>query len=676
MTGTRPADILRHLDPPGADDRTLVSRYAFHSDEAAFAELVRRHGPVVWAACLRVVGNRHDAEDAFQAVFLVFMRRLAAIRNLDLLGNWLYGVAVRVSLKARRSAARRRTRERQVPIMPDPPSPAVEPEPDLGPVIDEELAAVPAWYRDAVVLCDLRGVSREEAAKLLGIPEGTLSSRLAAGRKKLAARLARRGVTLSVAAIPGVLGAGARAAVPAELVAKVVHISTGSAAPVAVARLASEGISVKTTLLMSTLFAAAAAAAGVVYAAGPTDSPQQPDPPKPPAVAKADPAQKPDEKVTFTTRPRMQSARDYQLGKVRQVFWSPDGKLVAMQGSQRAVAGQQKTVQVTLANPPEKAEPELFDAQFAIEGSSDLVGFAPGGKALVTEQRERDLVSGLHRLRFMAVDLGPKTLTVDHLEPRVVDLDTDDTDGYHFAAVGKTFRTVSPPLGPGGTRRVTVTSVGAATGKTLAALATAEGEFRAWKLSARGELLAVVTPKAEVSVYDAASGKVLWTKVAKPLVSSHRGRDDYAIFSLEFSPDARRLVAGGQMVQPVVFDAATGAELPKLEGAEMVDAYPAPACFTGDGRLLVLSGAGYTVKEAAPPGPGGFGPPPQKSITRSGQFLCVWDADTGKLLKRWSQRPTAVAFHPSKPVLAILEANGENTTRLGLWDFAAGTEKK
>src|SRR5262245_26731114 len=197
MVSTRPVDILRQLEPTGADDRALAARYASHNDQAAFAELVRRHGPMVWAACLRVAGNRQDAEDAFQATFLVLVRKLAAIHNLDLLGNWLYGVAVRVAMKARRSAARRQRRERQVPNMPDPPAHAHEPNPDLAPVLDEELAALPAHYREPLILCDLRGVSRAEASKLLGVPEGTLSSRLANGRKRLAERLAKRGVVLS-----------------------------------------------------------------------------------------------------------------------------------------------------------------------------------------------------------------------------------------------------------------------------------------------------------------------------------------------------------------------------------------------------------------------------------------------------------------------------------------------
>src|SRR5438046_6149751 len=104
--------------------------------------------------------------------------------------------------------------------MPDPPAQPAPAVAELGPILVEELAALPAWYREAIVLCDLRGVPREEAAAALGVPEGTLSSRLANGRKKLAARLAKRGVALSAAAVPTVLAETAAAAVPTELVTK------------------------------------------------------------------------------------------------------------------------------------------------------------------------------------------------------------------------------------------------------------------------------------------------------------------------------------------------------------------------------------------------------------------------------------------------------------------------
>src|SRR5262245_13219418 len=106
----RAANILRHLGQSGPPDRELVTSYLVQRDQSAFAELVRRHGPVVFGVCRRVTGNSEDAEDAFQAVFLVLARKAGTLGSPDFLGNWLYGVAVRVAQKARRSAARRRAR--------------------------------------------------------------------------------------------------------------------------------------------------------------------------------------------------------------------------------------------------------------------------------------------------------------------------------------------------------------------------------------------------------------------------------------------------------------------------------------------------------------------------------------------------------------------------------------
>jgi RNA polymerase sigma factor (sigma-70 family) len=148
MTGTRPAEILRQLEQAGLPahglaDRELLLRFANHRDQAAFEVLVRRHGPMVLHVCRRVTGHPHDAEDAFQAAFLVLARKAGSIRTPDLLGNWLYGVAVRVAQKARRSAARRRAREVQVVDIPDAAVPPDSPA-DIGPVLHEELATLPA----------------------------------------------------------------------------------------------------------------------------------------------------------------------------------------------------------------------------------------------------------------------------------------------------------------------------------------------------------------------------------------------------------------------------------------------------------------------------------------------------------------------------------------------------
>ena len=163
-------------------DRDLLARFASTRDEDAFAELVRRHGTMVFGVCRRVTRHPQDAEDAFQAAFVVLARRAAQVRNPEQLANWLYGVAYRTALEAR--ATRRRVQEQPVSAAPEPAAP---PEPDdtadLRRVIDEELAKLPDKYRSAVVLCDLEGMPRAAAAAQLQIPEGTLSSRLAQARK-------------------------------------------------------------------------------------------------------------------------------------------------------------------------------------------------------------------------------------------------------------------------------------------------------------------------------------------------------------------------------------------------------------------------------------------------------------------------------------------------------------
>ncbi|MDY3558905.1 sigma-70 family RNA polymerase sigma factor [Gemmata sp. JC673] len=200
------------LGTPDVPDRDLLARFVNARDEDAFAELVRRHGAMVLAVCRRVTGRAHDAEDAFQAAFLVLAKRAGHLSRPELLANWLYGVAFRTALDAR--AARRRAEDRVVPTAAEPACP--EPPDDnaeLRRVIDEELARLPDKYRAAVVLCDLEGLPRSAAARALGVPEGTLSSRLAHARKLLARRLTRRGVTASVAAAGAVLTRDAAATV-------------------------------------------------------------------------------------------------------------------------------------------------------------------------------------------------------------------------------------------------------------------------------------------------------------------------------------------------------------------------------------------------------------------------------------------------------------------------------
>ncbi len=191
----------------------------------AFAELVRRHGAMVLGVCRRVAGDYTTADDAFQATFLVLARRAASVRPRERVGSWLYGVAYRTALKARMVLARRRSREKQVDVMPEPTAPSAVPAwSDLQIVIDEELARLPDKFRLPVVLCDLEGRPQREVAKHLNVPAATLATRLAAARRTLAARLTRRGVALSGGALAGLLGQHASAsAVPYTLATGVVR---------------------------------------------------------------------------------------------------------------------------------------------------------------------------------------------------------------------------------------------------------------------------------------------------------------------------------------------------------------------------------------------------------------------------------------------------------------------
>jgi RNA polymerase sigma factor (sigma-70 family) len=191
--------ILVPRDAAQPTDGQLLQRFAAKQDEAAFAILVRRHGTMVLGVCRRVLDNEHDAEDAFQATFLVLARQAQSIRKLESVGSWLYGVAYRISLRARSDAARRRALEEQARTMPEQ-DPFVEAAwRELRPVLDEEVDRLPAKYRAPIILCYLEGKTNTEAARELGWTKGTVSGRLARARELLRTRLARRGVTVAPA---------------------------------------------------------------------------------------------------------------------------------------------------------------------------------------------------------------------------------------------------------------------------------------------------------------------------------------------------------------------------------------------------------------------------------------------------------------------------------------------
>jgi RNA polymerase sigma factor (sigma-70 family) len=249
----------------GATDAALLERFRSSRDEEAFTELVRRHGGMVFGVCRRLLPNSHDAEDAFQATFLVLVRSGSAVRQLASVASWLYGVARRTALEARRAAARRKVKEagamRGSAVSTDSCD-------DLREVLDEEIGRLPEKFRAPLVLCDLEGKTRREAAKHLGCPEGTVASRLAMARKTLGSRLARRGVTVPAGMITAVVGGeAASAAVPPALIGSTVRVAVGRAVvPSGVAPLVK---GVLTTMLLKKLKSGMVLAlAAAVLAAG------------------------------------------------------------------------------------------------------------------------------------------------------------------------------------------------------------------------------------------------------------------------------------------------------------------------------------------------------------------------------------------------------------------------
>jgi RNA polymerase sigma factor (sigma-70 family) len=194
----------------GLAEGKLLERFVVGGDEAAFAAIVARHGPMVLGVCRRHLRDEHDVEDAFQATFLVLVRRAGAIRDGDRVGQWLYGVARRVAVRARANAARRHAHEPNadavVRAMAAPPSSDSQLQ-ELRAVLDEEMARLPDSLRAPLALCYLEGLTHEEVARRLRWPVGTVRSRMARARDRLRRRLARRGVAGDDAALTTALAA-------------------------------------------------------------------------------------------------------------------------------------------------------------------------------------------------------------------------------------------------------------------------------------------------------------------------------------------------------------------------------------------------------------------------------------------------------------------------------------
>jgi RNA polymerase sigma factor (sigma-70 family) len=281
MATTALEAVLRNLrrtllcqDLAGCTDAQLLDLFIARRDEAAFEALVGRHGPMVLGVCRRVLCNESSAEDAFQATFLVLVRKAVCVRPRAMVGNWLYGVAQTTALKARAMRSKRLAREREAAAQARRADSEAEGQ-RLQALLDQELKHLPAIYRSAIVLCDLEGNSQSEAGRRLGCPQATIGTRLARGRRLLARRLARHGLAVSSGlALSAMVETLRAASVPPTLMTATVNaaraLAAGEAAAGAISMQVSaltEGV-LKSMLLTKLKMLSTCLLAGGVIAAG------------------------------------------------------------------------------------------------------------------------------------------------------------------------------------------------------------------------------------------------------------------------------------------------------------------------------------------------------------------------------------------------------------------------
>jgi RNA polymerase sigma factor (sigma-70 family) len=713
--------LLRHLHRiavtplgPEPSDRLLLRHYAASRDEAVFEVLVRRHAALVWGVCRRLLAEEHDAEDAFQATFLVLLRKAGAVRFQESVAGWLHAVACRVARKARVAAARRRSHEGQAEVRPvSDPFAAVEWQ-DLRPVLDEELARLPAKYRAPVVLCHLEGLSYAEAARRLGWPEGTVSGRLARAREKLRTRLAGRGVVPSAGALSAAL---ASQAAPPAVVAAAQRLAAvcalGEATVGSPAAALAQGV--LRAMRVARLAAVTTLALVMVTtgALGYRWSASGPQPESPAAPEPAAESQKPKADLFGDPLPPGALAR---MGTVRlrqsspQVAFSPDGKtLLSVRVNDPLV----RTWDLNTGKPLREKRLEgpqdlaLSDLAFAPDGKA-LVGWeynhnsllvyemptgkqlrnisvgarvqvsraalAPGGKVVAAVLN--DLAGGKRLIRLWDVATGRER---QHLEHDAFALD------LAFSPDGK----LLGAAGPDGTLRLW----DVAAGKLLHVLSS-EAQAQCLAFSPDGQMVASSGSYGTVDFWDVATGKEQ---------AAIRGAGISNFNALAFSPDGKLIAAGGQ-ASLGLWDVAARKELYRKDPASkyrsgndqngllwLTEQTVNGLRLAPDGKTLAAWG-GSTIRLWDVAGgkellhrPGHDDDVRSITVSRDGSIvastsysdgtLCLWDSSTGRLLHQLPGLGVA-GVAPSITSDGRLVASGRHDSFVHLWETATGKERR
>jgi RNA polymerase sigma factor (sigma-70 family) len=623
---------IAHTVSDPTEDAALLTRFLSGQDQAAFAALVSRHGPMVLRACWRVLGNRLDAEDAFQATFLVLARKADSIQPPAALAAWLHGVACRVAFQARAASARRRAR-----VLPAPAGASADPRPDplseltareALTIIDDEVRRLPDTYRLPVILCCLEGLSQEQAARQLGWTPGSVKGRLERGRARLRERLAHRGLTLPAALALVGLGtealAGPSAVLAATAVQSAAAFATGEAPageiapPVAVlaqrvlksmAATKMKSASALALLLITVIGGAAAVAYQSTTGAPPEDEPsvesrqELPQPETEPVRRDQLGDQLPPGAVA-----RLGTLRFRHWAPLDDVAYSPDGKQLATAGT---VDGQVRLWEATTGR---------------------LLASVPGHRAVV-------FTPDGHRLFYAGGSWKG--------EARFLDLARRHEEASPIVAVNSKCLTLSPDGRFSALDLWTdkppyeVQVCDATTGEVRLRLGPHQKPVSCVVYSPDGKTIATAGDEAVIRLWDAATGKCLHTLHGHEPVDGYDGH----MLAVAFSPDGEQLVSGGVDKTVRIWDVAAGREVRRLgqhKGGVLCVA------FTPDGKQVLT---------------GGFNEP-----------IRLWDAASGKPVRQFPKRSefaARMAFAPSGTSMAVVRW-GSYAPRF--WDVASGRE--
>jgi RNA polymerase sigma factor (sigma-70 family) len=644
--------FLRHLrvlsEAQAARDLTdgeLLERFRVGREETAFAILLQRHGPMVLGVCRRLLADTHAAEDAFQATFLVLVRKAASIRKQDSVASWLHGVARRVALKARLRSARDSALERQVLAMPRPePSDELTWQ-ELRTVLDEELDQLPEKYRTPLVLCGLEGKTHEQAARELGCPKSSLTSRLVKAREMLQERLARRGIVLSAATLAAVLTGKASAAMPALLTITTVRaalavaatrLTTAAGVSANVVALVEEGIkgmgATKVKAGMALLLMTSMLVAGTGVVAHQTQESRQP--PEKQAV----------EKPAAQGRDKAQPEEKPQVAVDRYGDPLPDGALARL-GTLRmrhstfitgaAFTRDSKTVIVS----DQVGNSIYWDVatgkevhRFQTRGNNVItMALSSDGKTLAIASGRA--IFGGGRLKLSFWDVATDTAVVEWPVENEVYITQFAPDGK-TVALSYQQSNVTPADNLSLQRGKTIDLRDVATGKSLHILEGHTGKVTCLAYAPDGKKLASGSQNdPNVRIWDTATGKQIRTLVA----------NNANMLSLAFAPDGKTLATCGKDAPIQFWDLAT--EKCLREAEQPHGSSVSELCYFPDSKAIA-----------------GIG----------GEKLRVFDVATGKQLREGKGTPQSMQRLTVSPDGKIIATSGGDARTFDLWDAATG----